>query len=338
MAFDYGYGKLENELIALFHSGPPDFAAAEALIRQGADVNAIGEDDSENVLSEILSLYERAAYYDHICDYRNCNELNCEDCEHYVDWGSTPGEAMCAIIRFFLNHGFDVTKQEGCFGAQCLDAVGVSTNDRYMIDATKILLDAGAINRTLSLSPDGCNETPMEFMAAEACFYEDLSLGNIYEAMYQIYLAIENGKPYRGIDSYEIAIGKRVQKVLAASDGIKSIFYPLNLPKFRKDNCYTANLYFVYDGGVLITTQYADFWTDTVLPDTKMVDVSEHFAGIVGHTIRGFQYRLKTVNKGITQFCQPITIIETDSGCKVKFSTNFGDVEEDERAAFFELL
>lgn len=325
MSTDYGYGKLENELIALFHSGPPDFAAAEELIRQGADINAIGEDDSENVLSEILSLYERAAYYDHICDYRNCNEFNCEDCEHYVDWGSTPGEAMCAIIRFFLNHGFDVTKHEGCFGAQCLYAVGFSTNDRYMIDATKILLDAGATNRSLSLSPDGDKETPMDCMAT-AGMYQEFPLENIYEALYQIYLAIEAGKPYRGIDSYEIAIGKKIRKVLAASDGEQPVFFPMDLPKFKKDNCYTANLYFIYDDGILITTKYADFWTDTILPDTNLIDVSEHFPGIVGHTIRRFQF-------------YPRVVIEMDSGCKARFSTNYYIVNENEpSAAYFEFL
>lgn len=57
MAYDYGYGDLGNKLIELFRSGAPDFDAAEDLIRQGADINAIGKDDDENILSEILSGY-----------------------------------------------------------------------------------------------------------------------------------------------------------------------------------------------------------------------------------------------------------------------------------------
>lgn len=47
MAYDYGYGDLGNKLIELFRSGAPDFDAAEDLIRQGADINAIGKDDRE---------------------------------------------------------------------------------------------------------------------------------------------------------------------------------------------------------------------------------------------------------------------------------------------------
>lgn len=54
MAYNYGYGELGNELIELFDSDAPDFEAAEALIRQGADVNAIGYDDDENILSKIF--------------------------------------------------------------------------------------------------------------------------------------------------------------------------------------------------------------------------------------------------------------------------------------------
>ena len=39
MAYDYGYGNLEDKLIDLLRSGTPDFDAAEELIRQGADIN-----------------------------------------------------------------------------------------------------------------------------------------------------------------------------------------------------------------------------------------------------------------------------------------------------------
>ena len=57
MSYNHKYGELEGRLIKLFRSGAPDFDAAEELIRQGADVNAIGKDPSENILSEILQGY-----------------------------------------------------------------------------------------------------------------------------------------------------------------------------------------------------------------------------------------------------------------------------------------
>ena len=57
MRYDNGFGVLENSLIDLFRSGAPDFDDAEKLIEQGADVNAIGKELDENVLSNILMGY-----------------------------------------------------------------------------------------------------------------------------------------------------------------------------------------------------------------------------------------------------------------------------------------
>lgn len=57
MAYEYGYGKLEDQLIDLFRAGAPDFEAAEELLRQGADLNATGRRDDDNILSEILAGY-----------------------------------------------------------------------------------------------------------------------------------------------------------------------------------------------------------------------------------------------------------------------------------------
>lgn len=326
MAYDYGYDELSNKLIELFDTCNPDYQTAEELIKQGADVNAIGKEEDENVLSTILSNFGLSVNDD---DVENENSVSV----------ASLGATMCDVIRFFLNHGFDVTKCDGRFGAQCLYELTLSTRDRYMIEATKILLDAGAKNCPISLEPN--EETPWNFMGYEGSYQDSYEgnhhLGNIYEAVYQIYQAIEDGKPYSGIDSYERAIGKKILKILAKSNN-QSVFYPLNLPRFRKKNCYTATLYFIYKGGILISTQYSDFWTDTALPDEPLIDISQHFKGIVGSEISSFKYEHKTIKKGITSYSQPITTLEMSSGRKVRFSINFGEVNEEERAAYFELL
>lgn len=341
MAYDYGYGDLENKLIELFRSGAPDFDAAEELIRQGADINAVGKEYDENILSEILNAYWWSIHADGLnepCDM--CEKSNCDGCEHNLN--PNLGSSMCAIIRFFLDHGFDVNKNDGCYGAQCLCALTFSTFDRYMIEATKLLFDAGAKNRTISPKSTARDDTPWSFVATE-CSYQDTcendhSTANIFEAVYQMYRAVDDGRPYSGIDSYETAIGKKIIKVLAESDGTNPTFFTLDLPEFKKANCYTQTLYFVLDDGVLITTQYADFWTDTILPTVRLADVSEHFDGILGSTIKGFTYDHRTIVKGTTHYGQPITTIEMDSGHKVRFSINFGEVEKEERAAFYKLI
>ena len=343
MAYDYGYGNLGNEIIKLFSKGEPDFEAAEELIKQGADLNAEGNDDEENILSEILQGYWMSAQDDtdrDVCD--SCDEGDCNDCENNPNLNPYPGPAMCAIIRFFLAHGFDVTKNDGCYGAQCLNSIALSTFDRYMIDATKLLLDAGARNRTLSLATADGDNTPWDSIDNEGSYQgtceHNHSLANVYEAIYQIYQAVEDKRPYSGIDSYEMAMGKKILKVLAEGNGKQPVFSPMVLPEFQKDNCFTRNLYFVYDGGVLITTRHADFWTDTVLPDVELVDISEYFEDAVDSTIKDITFDNKSDVEGKIQYGQPITTIEFDSGIKVRFSINFGEVEEEDMVAYFELV
>lgn len=343
MTYDYGYGTLEDKLISLFRSGAPDFEAAEELIRLGADVNAMGPADDENILSEILFGYYWSKHGDKISDAcAHCNQTHCQDCKHNLDLNPHLGPSMCAIIRFFLAHGFDVSKCDGCYGAQCLLALTHSTYDRFMIEGTKLLLDAGAKNRTVSPTSTDADDTPLGCISAEGSFQGIVehrhSSANIYQAIYQIYQAIEGGKSYGGIDSYEIAVGKKIQKVLVEKKDGQPIFFSMDLPGFQKDHCFTQPLYFVYEGGALITTQYADFWTDTVLPNIDLVDVSEYFEGIVGNVIQRFVYDHRSVIKGTDHYGQPITTIEMDSGHRIRFSINFGEVEAEARAAFYELL
>ncbi|MDD6643964.1 MAG: hypothetical protein PUF80_07045 [Firmicutes bacterium] len=44
MSLEYSYGELEDKRISIFRAEAPDFEAAEALIRLGADVNKEGKD------------------------------------------------------------------------------------------------------------------------------------------------------------------------------------------------------------------------------------------------------------------------------------------------------
>lgn len=343
MSYDYGYGELENRLIELFRSGAPDFDAAEKLIRQGADVNATGKNPDENILSEILQGYWWSKYGDDMpteCD--DCENEICEQCQYNkADKNPELGKSMCQVIRFFLSQGFDVNKFDGCYGAQCLYALTLSTFDRYFLEATKILFDAGAKNCNTSYDERCDGDTPWEFVGTEGSYQDTCehnhSLGNIYEAVYQMYLAVDECRPYNGIDTYEAAVGKKILKVVADRDDDKPVFYSMNLSDFKKDNCYKDNLYFVLDGGVLITTQYADFWVDTNVSIDNGVDVSEYFPSIVGGTIKQFKFDHRTVIKGTTHYGQPITIVEMESGDSITFSINFGNVKNDERTAYFEI-
>lgn len=96
MLFRYGFGILEDRLIDALARFSPKFDEEEKLITQGADVNALSKNsDEDNVLSNILE----ALAFDH----------NDE---------KSVAETAAQVIRFFLEHGFDMHKDCGRFGAQ----------------------------------------------------------------------------------------------------------------------------------------------------------------------------------------------------------------------------
>lgn len=111
----------------------------------------------------------------------------------------------------------------------------------------------------------------------------------------------------------------------------------MDLPTFKKETCFTSDLYFVYDSGVLRTTKYADFWVDAEPDESKLIDVSDFFEGVVGNIIKNFRFSHRCVRKESATYTQPITEIEMENGQCIKFSINFGDVESENRVAFFEL-
>lgn len=333
----YGYTPLSYELIELFRSGAPDFEAAETLIRHGADVNDQGDDQGENVLSEILMGYWESSTadgtqeecYNCMRDYEYCS-----GCEHNLN--PNIGESMIKIIQFFLDHGFDLNKNDGRQGAQCLYALKFSSFDRYMIDATKLLLDAGAQNIPVF---DDSKETPKDLIGLEGSFQdtceENHYLGNIYEAMYQVYVALEAGRPYSGIDSFEAAIGKKILSVMADGDADKPVFSEVDLPQSKHKNCFFCNLYLIFDGGYLICTKYASYWVDTVLPEKPLVDVSPVFSAILGHTIQQVTFGHHSIVKGTTYYGQPVTTFHMDNGVKLTFTINFGEVEKPDYCSYF---
>lgn len=301
MAIMYGFSDLESKLIDLFRTIKPDFDEAEKLLDQGANINAAESDDGTNILSEILLGFWQSPD-DEIQD--DCEDDSSD--ESYYDYmhrvNPDMGVNMCKIIHFFLTHGFDVTACHGRFGAQCLHSLTYSTFDRYMIDGVKMLFQAGAINCSLSADPNE-TETPWESVAMEDCYQgaykQDYHLSNIFEAVYQVYQAVEDGNPYQGIDSYEAAIGRKILKVLIEEN---------------------HKIYFMLDSGILIYTSYGSMWIDTVLPKMELQDGSRNFENIIGNTIKAFYYGDNDHDGSTHQHNMPATILEMESGLKVKLT------------------
>jgi len=139
----YVYGKYEDKLLDLMAEGNADFVQADKLIAAGADINASSDNNDENILSYI------------ILEYRMNHRKNV-------------GKKLYKIVEYFLSKGFDVNKNDGKYGASCLEAIKFATYDPYTIDLAKLLLDAGA--RNVSYDDKRGYDTLHEFFSTESSY------------------------------------------------------------------------------------------------------------------------------------------------------------------------
>lgn len=147
MSTDYGFGELENRLIEACRRCPPDMTAIEAILNEGADINAVSAKSGNTPLSAVILNYAAEPGMD--------------------------GARLPDIITFFLEHGFDVARDEGRYGAMCLMNLIHSSNDDNILSAAKLLLEAGAnpkISPTAGDSQDVITWAYTEGAVAESVF------------------------------------------------------------------------------------------------------------------------------------------------------------------------
>ena len=103
---------------------PLNVKQLEQLLDAGADINSLSNDPDEpkSILANVIEEYS----FNFRCDLRfegsgECEKERCEGCEH--DRSLCHGEALHELIRFFIDHGFDVQR----FGAECLYELCFST-------------------------------------------------------------------------------------------------------------------------------------------------------------------------------------------------------------------
>ena len=321
-SFNHGFGPLENKLISLLTmSGPPDFETADELLRLGANLNAEGREDDENVLSEVLCGYH--------C-YQNCDG-------HEVD-EATAGEYMIKVIQYFLDHGFDVNRNNGRYGAQCLYSLVLSVQSRAVIEAAKLLIGAAARDLLIDeQQTDGEKATSflgMEISFQRVCEY-DYRIANNLEATYQVIKNAEENKCYEEIDGYEMIIGRRISRVLIEKPKKGKALHDVMLKNGRFGKCFYSNLYLLFDDHRLIATPYVDLWTDTNDPSVQTSDVSTAFASIIGETVDQIVFDHNSVYKGTSHYTQPVASLIMSNGQTLTFTTSFGEVPDETSTAFF---
>ena len=333
----------DQQLIDACRKYPPDFIQIQQLLAQGADVNGASPWDPDDcVLSEIIKGYpEVSELREAYC--KSCLDEDCEGCGLAIL--EADGRYLPQIIQFFLEHGFDVTAEEGRRGAMCLQCLTWSSYDPYILDACRLLLNAGA-DPSLCPYSDPLNESSVlswvgtKASAARCCDHDHVT-ANLFETMYQIMDARIKGKNDALIEHFSICIGRQIDRVLLCADDrpMGGVFTSL-VPSSHPQNNFINTVVMDCGGKMLCVSRYVDLYVDPhIIENTsEILDLAPHFAQCMGHTISGIDFSHRELQEGATLYDQPSIFLRLDNGKTLCFSINFGEVSETHRAAWFEVI
>ena len=287
------YGDREDALFDALSQVEPDLALAKEMILLGADVNAPSCDDTFDCMAAELILQRQ-------------DEENLQD---MCSPAARREERLCSAIGFLLANGFDVCRDQGAYGAQCLCNLTYFGN-MPSLAAAQMLLDAGAGDARCYPNDPQEEETALSSIATKISFNEmegHFVWSNGMEALYQMILAKKEGRAYRGIGLFRGAEGKRIEKVLAELFG-ETLCEAGSAAEFG------GKVYFVYAGGALVCEQGCAVWTDAGALPAGPADVSERFASMLGDVIVTIEFIGKEVWHGKTRFIESSTYVRLDSG------------------------
>lgn len=121
------------------------------------------------------------------------------------------GTILVEITKRFLENGYDVAANGGLNGALCLSNLCWATYDKYILDAAKLLLAAGA-NTKLPIDGDDRESSGVKgsisWRLGGDWVNGDYTVANIFEAYWQLVEAYEAGRDYQSICSFEDCIGQ----------------------------------------------------------------------------------------------------------------------------------
>ena len=280
--------------------GPDGFGECEKLLEAGVDINEVLDypDGNSYLAQAILVAY---------------------------------GKNLVPIIRFCIEHGFDVGKMDGRFGAECLLNVCYSTYDRYIVDAGRELIRAGAVDMEIEDSKDVL-ETAIYKKGYEEVFPQDYpgyDVVNYFEAYIRMLEALHEGDTEADYGTFHDAEGKRITHVYAIKKNAGSTF----IDGEHHKNTFRDTLYFEYNEGFLAIDRYLGIWTAGQLPTGKVEDVSKHFKDILGRCVKSITFD-DHGKPGLYELR-----VNMDSGRSISFETNFRETnEESEHCAFCNIV
>ena len=244
-------------------------------------------------------------------------------CTHFASHG---GESFAKLAEIFVQSGFDVKNK----GLGVIGGLVHSTYNRHIFDAAKILLMSGAAGDEKRwkdiLGSIGGEES------YQRCCDGNHSIENVYYDFYELVDAARLNKPIDGIHVWPDAVGCTIDKVLACGNiagepvGGKVAFDGAIV--FRSGEKYI----------VISGTPNICVFGETFLDGKNICETRRSLTSRAGHKIVDITFEHKEVTKDTASYRQPNIYLHFEDGIAVRFSTNFGEVEEDETTNYYEMV
>ena len=255
-----------SKLSAITDQTPIDWDAFDSVLKDLEDINAYDEHYEETILSEFIM-----------------------DGEFYKR-----GFILADVVRHFLACGYDVSANDGLNGGLALHSLCWSSYDHYVLEAAKVLMNAGAPVKYRT-SDDDPNEEPEGLLGVISwklsgvwMVDKDYAWANTLEAYYAMTEANIAGKDYNAIDNYFACIGKPLTAVSAINVGGKPALYDEGTV-----SVYSEPLILWFEDKPLVVSCYTDFVVNPVYADDKkndLADVTTAFSSLIGTTLKEVQY------------------------------------------------
>lgn len=340
MSWDYGFGELENQLIEAGKEYPPNYEKMRELLAAGANINATSteEDPDESILSTIILGYPETEAPEACESCEKEGENPCIDCLDNLE-RTHDGRYLPDLCDFFLQNGFDVHGSDDTFGSRCIMNLTWSSYDRYILDATKILLRAGA-------NPDQEDEegSLMGWVGTKAsagrCVDEDHNIENLFETMYSILEAASEKRDFDSIEYFSAAEGRKVDRIEMYCDPEQVSVYSMNEPEFQHENCFNGTIVLWCEGKALRINQWTDIMIDpsvTCAIDKVKFDMNQYFGDCIGSVLERIDFDHEITVKGTTHYSRAVIHLHFSNGKCIRFSNNFGKTPKDKYTAFFEI-
>lgn len=319
VTYEYGFGLKENELIELCSVYPMDIERVREKIKQ-VDLTATN-DDGDNLLSRVILAYMKM---------------------YHVKFAKVDGRYLIDVVKLFLENGFDLTRENGKFGAQCLMSLYNSSCDEYVLEACKILLKEGAQTKWCNSDGEDCidaSEWNDEYVNSLLTKPNSMERVSVMRTLNQIIKNYNQDIEYETIQYFKKAIGHSLTGVhLCMND---EDYNPIALSSYELE--LKGALAIGYDNTYLKINDSLEAMVDPNVEKefTKFIDISElvwNENWVTDFYIKDIVTYNRQYDKDNVQFIQSLMFIILDNGKIIELSTDWKSLSQKETVSHIRVM